>query len=342
MIKTILLLLSMVFLSPVLAQDSEESGGKMSGLAFGDYYYIIQNHDSKIKYQHGYWFRRIYFTYDYTFDDNWSARFRLEMSNKGDFRSNEEMIPIVKDSWLRYKFAKQSIYLGLSGTPTFGLIEDTWGYRSVEKVSVDLYKMGSSKDFGIAGKGSFDREGIFNYHLMFSSGNGNKQEIDKGKSGMLSLSAQLKNGLIIEAYGDYADQEGHTDAYMLQGFVAYKNEMFRTGLQYSYQWIQQVNAGDRSLRVLSGFFTINLSKYFSLILRGDKTLDANPKADGIAYIPFDPNSKFTLIIFGIDFHPIKNVKLIPNIEFAKYNENSGGITPNDDLFTRLTFFWSYN
>lgn len=342
MIKSILLLIGMSFLSPVLGQDVDESSGKISGLAFGDYYYIIQNHDSNIKDQHGFWFRRIYFTYDYTFDSQWSSRFRLEMSNKGDFKSNEEMIPIVKDAWLRYKFANQSIYLGLSGTPTFGLIEDTWGYRSVEKVPVDLYKMGSSKDFGIAGKGSFDEEGIFNYHLMFSSGNGNKQEIDKGKSGMLSISVQPKNGLIIEAYGDYADHKGNTDAYMLQGFIAYKTEMFRAGLQYSYQWIQQVDAGSRSLRVLSGFFTANLSEYFSLILRGDRTLDPNPQADGIAYIPFDPNSKFSLVIFGIDFHPIKNVKLIPNIEFTKYEENSNGITPGDDLFTRLTFFWSFN
>lgn len=342
MIKTLVFFLSAGFLFVIMGQDSNENKGKLSGLAFGDYYGIVKNHNTKIKDQHGFWFRRIYFTYDYTFDSEWSSRFRLEMSNEGDFKSNEEMIPIVKDAWLRYKFANQSIYLGLSGTPTFGLIEDTWGYRSVEKVPVDLYKMGSSKDFGIAGKGSFDKEGIFNYHLMFSSGNGNKQEIDKGKSGMLSLSAILKNGFMIEAYGDYADQKGNTDTYMLQGFVAYKAEMFRVGFQYSYQWTEQIDANDRSLRVLSGFFTVNLSEYFSLILRGDRTLDANPKAGGIAYIPLDPNSKFTLIIFGIDFHPIKNVKLIPNIEFVKYDENSTGITPGDDLFARITYFWSFN
>ena len=163
--------------------------------------------------------------------------------------------------------------------------------------------MGSSKDFGIAGKGVFDKEGIFNYHLMLSNGSGNKEEIDKGKSAMLSLSARLKNGFMVEVYGDYADQEGHTDTYMLQGFVAYKAEKLVAGFQYSNQWIQQVDAGDRSLRVLSGFITADLSNYFNLLLRLDKTLDANPKADGVAYIPFDPNSKFTLVILPFKSSP---------------------------------------
>ena len=342
MIKTFLLLLCAGFLSVMTAQDSGENSGKFSGLTFGDYYYVVKNHDKSIKDQHGFWFRRIYFTYDYTVDEDWSARFRLEMRNAGDFKSNSPITPVIKDAWLRYKFLNQSVYLGITGTPTFALIEDTWGYRSVEKVPVDLYKMGSSKDFGIALKGKIDQKGIFNYHAMYSNGNGIKHEIDKGKAGMLAFSVQLKNGLIFEAYGDYADQPNHTDTYILQGFIAYKAEKFRIGVQYTNQWIHQTNADKRDLRILSGFVTSDISNCFSLLLRGDRSFDVNPKADGIDFIPFDPTAKFTLIIFGIDFHPVKNVKIIPNIEFAKYDKNSVGITPDDDLFARITYFWSFD
>jgi hypothetical protein len=342
MIKTLLLFLSAGFLSVTISQDVGENSGKFSGLTFGDYYYVVKNHDKSIKDQHGFWFRRIYFTYDYTVDEDWSARLRLEMSNKGDFQSNSTIVPVVKDAWLRYKFSNQSVYLGITGTPTFALIEDTWGYRSVEKVPVDLYKMGSSKDFGIALKGKIGPGGILNYHAMYSNGNGNKQEIDKGKAGMLAFSVQLKNGLIFEVYGDYADQPNHTDTYILQGFVAYKSDLFRVGIQFTNQWIQQTNADKRKLGIISGFATRDISKCFSLLLRGDRSFDANPKADGIDFIPFDPTAKFTLIIFGIDFHPVKNVKIIPNIEFAKYDKNSVGITPGDDLFARITYYWSFD
>jgi len=342
MIRKLLLFLCFGFLSLVSAQDDSESGGKFSGLVFGDYYYAVNNHDMSIKDQHGFWIRRIYFTYDYTIDKSWSTRLRFEMSNDGDFESSNTMVPVVKDAWLRYKFAGQSVYLGISPTPTYSLIEDVWGYRSVEKCPADLYKIRSSRDFGIAGKGKFDKDGIFNYHLMYGNGNSNKQEIDKGKLGMLSLSAKLKNGLVIEGYGDYADQKGHTDTYMLQGFIGYQSEKLNAGIQYSSQWIQEVNSENNELRILSGFVTGNVSECFSLLIRGDRVFDPVPKADGIDFLPLDPNSKFTLIIFGVDFHPVKNVKIIPNIEFVKYDENSNGVTPDNDLFARLTYFWSFN
>lgn len=342
MIGKFLFLLFAGFLSIVSAQNKSESSGKFSGYVFGDYYYVVKNHDMSIKDQHGFWLRRIYFTYDYTIDQSWSTRLRFEMSNSGDFESSNTMTPVVKDAWLRYKFSGQSIYLGISPTPTFSLIEDVWGYRSVEKCPADLYKIRSSRDFGLAGKGKLDKDGIFNYHIMYGNGNSNKQEVDKGKLGMLSISAKLKNGLILEVYGDYADQKGKTDSYILQGFVGYKSDKIHAGVQYSNEWIQQINSDKKELGILSGFVTGNISECISLLLRGDRVFDPVPKADGIAYLPLDPNSKFTLLIFGVDFHPIKNVKLIPNIEFVKYDENSNGVAPDNDLFGRLTFFWSFN
>src|SRR4030065_2560618 len=98
MIRKILLFLSLGFISIVFSQDGNVSNGKFSGLTFGDYYYVVKNHNSSIKDQHGFWFRRIYFTYDYTVDQDWSARFRLEMNNEGDFKSNTTMSPFVKDA----------------------------------------------------------------------------------------------------------------------------------------------------------------------------------------------------------------------------------------------------
>ena len=339
--KIILFLIILIgFGLNLFAQD--ESSGKLSGYMFGDYYYIVKNHNSDLKDQHGFWFRRIYFTYDYKINQNWSTRLRLEMNQEGDFTSKIAMVPVVKDAWLRYKFSGQSIYVGISSTPTWSLIEDVWGYRSLEKTPLDLNKMASSRDFGIAGKGKFDEDGIFNYHVMFGNGSSNKQEIDKGKSGMLSLSAKLKNGLILEFYGDYADHAGNTDTYILQGFAAFQMENFRIGAQYAYQLLQQGSESDKWLRLASVFAVGDVSENVSLLARVDRTFNQNPKGDDIAYIPLDPTAKYTLLIFGVDWHPIKNVKIIPNIEYVSYSKNSEGVTPDEDLFSRITFYWSFN
>ena len=263
------------------------------------------------------------------------------MSNEGDFESNSDMVPIVKDAWLKYKFANQSIYLGMSATPTFALIEDTWGYRSVEKVSVDLYKMGSSKDFGIAGKGSFDREGIFNYHLMFSSGNGNKQEIDKGKSGQLSLYWSPSEAFIFETFGEYADAEGIEDGYTWRLFGAYMKERFRIGIEYANQTLKQASTPDIKRRFLSVFVSGKIIENFSLILRGDRMFDPNPDGGKIAYLPFDPDAPSTFFLAAVEWTPVKGVCITPNLEYVRYDKSDEDTRPGDDLYGRVTFYWQF-
>jgi hypothetical protein len=54
--------------------------GKFSALLFGDAYWMAANHDSTLEDMNGLWIRRFYLTYDQKFDDNWSARLRLEAS----------------------------------------------------------------------------------------------------------------------------------------------------------------------------------------------------------------------------------------------------------------------
>ncbi|NNG27734.1 MAG: hypothetical protein HKM87_09425, partial [Ignavibacteriaceae bacterium] len=225
--------------------------------------------------------------------------------------------------------------------PTFAVIEKIWGYRSVEKTPLDLQKMASSRDFGLSIKGKFDDKGIVKYHLMFSNGSSNKQEIDKGKSGMLSLGLYPSKELVLEVYGDYAAKSGNTEWYTWQAFLGYVSERFRAGVQYSDQTRKDPEDVDEKLRVASFFIIGKICEQFSLFGRVDKTFDPNTNGDDIDFIPFDPTAKSTFFVAGVDWKPVKDVSFIPNVEFVKYEQNSFGITPNSDLITRLTFFWKF-
>jgi hypothetical protein len=66
----------------------------------------------------------------------------------------------------------------------------------------------------------------------------------------------------------------------------------------------------------------------------------NPNGHKIDYLPFDPTAKSTLIILGVDFHPIKKVKIIPNIEIVLYDTNDEGVKPGSDVIPRLSFFYT--
>jgi hypothetical protein len=340
--RLLFILFSLSLLVNTFGQDKEEeSGGKFSGYMFGDYYYYIDSHKPDIKDQRGIWFRRIYFTYDYKINNSFSTRLRLEMSNEFNFEEAKTMIPFVKDAWLKYKFSNQALIVGISPTPTFQILEKIWGYRSIEKTPLDLQRMASSRDFGLALKGKLDDKGMFKYHLMFSNGSSNKQEIDKGKSGLLSLAFFPVKEFVIEVYADYADHEGSTDWYTLQAFLGYKTKTIRAGLLYADQTRQNGTAADTKLRVASLFIVGEVDPQFSLFGRVDRNFDLNAKGDKISFIPFDPTASNIFFVGGLDWHPVKDVKFMPNVEYVKYDENDDGVTPTNDIIGRVTFFWAF-
>jgi len=323
------------------AQNSTEGVGKLSGYFFGDYYYFIDNHNSDIKNKHGFQFRRIYFAYDYQIDENFSTRLRFEMANAFDFENAEEMSAVVKDAYLAYKFSRHQLILGISSPPTFALIEKIWGYRSVEKTPLDLQKFASSRDFGLAMKGKIDEKGMVQYHVMFGNGSSNKQEIDKGKSGMAAVSVYPTKQIVLEVYGDYSDKTGDNDWYTLQGFAAFVSDNFRAGFQYSSQTRMVEFAEDLKLEIASLFLVGDVTDKVSLLGRVDRQFDPNLSGEKISYIPFDKHSKSTLFIGGVDWHPVKAVSIIPNVEFVKYDESTSGLTPQSDVIARMTFYWKF-
>jgi len=342
-LKTVLFILVLQLTTFSLMIAQEKSGGNFSGYMMADYYIDIKQHNPELIDKHGFRFRRIYFTYDYKIDNNFSTRLRLEMNNDGNYDSAESMIPFVKDAYLAYKFGYQKAYFGISSPPTFNLIENIWGYRSVEKTPLNLQRMASSRDFGLAVKGKFDSAGKFNYHIMYGNGSANKQEIDKGKSFMTSFSYWVTKEIVFEIYGDYADREGKADTYITQGFIGYKSEQIHGGIQYTHQTLNAKvdSLSDINLSVLSLFLSGNVAKNIKLIGRIDKMFEPNPVGERIAYTPFDNSASSTMFLTGIDFKVANHVSIIPNVQYVKYKENENGITPANDLYAKLTLFWKF-
>ena len=145
--------------------------GTLSGIAFGDYYWFAANHDAATEDQNGLWMRRVYLTYDMNKSDNVSLRFRLESGSPGVDGAGK-MEPFVKDAYLKWTpgGGPRTWYIGLSGAPTFTGVEKAWGYRHVEKTPVDLYKLGSTRDFGVGVKQKLSEK--LDGHLMIGNGNG--------------------------------------------------------------------------------------------------------------------------------------------------------------------------
>ena len=139
--------------SPPAAKPEEAPAFKISGLVYGDYYYVAASHRDELEDQNGFWIRRLYFTYDHTLSKALSLRVRLEANSKGDFESTGVNTPYVKDAWLKWTFGAHALTFGLAPTPNIDFVDAFQGYRSVEKSPIDLYRWDSSRDLGLLVQG---------------------------------------------------------------------------------------------------------------------------------------------------------------------------------------------
>lgn len=322
----------------VMAPDSNSQTGSLSGYMFGDYYYMAQSFDADLEGQNGFWFRRVYFTYDDKPGDEFAIRFRMELSSPGDFASNSKLQPILKDGYLKWTRSQHTIILGMSPTPTFNYLEEFWGYRAIEKTAADLYKFGSSRDLGVAIKGTFDSAKRVRYHFMFANGSSTGSETNKGKKFMLAVANEFESGAAVEIYGDWESRPGETNRYSAQVFFGVQKEKYRLGIQYLHQTRQQVG-DDQQLQVLSVFGSkeLNQEKLWGFI-RFDHSFDPVSDGLGISYFPLVPSTKFNLVIAGLDYSPHSQVHFMPNIEFAFYDEVNG-VRPDASIMPRLTFHY---
>jgi hypothetical protein len=313
---------------------------KVSGYVFGDSYAVADHHDPVIEDATGFWIRRAYLTFDYAIAETWSARLRFEANSPGDFKTNAKLDPFVKDAYLQWKGDNTDVLMGISPSPTWEFIEGFWGYRAVEKTPLDLYRMGSSRDFGLAAKGKLAGGKVF-YHAMFGNGAGEGAETNEGKKAMLAIGFKPADAFVVELYADTEDRPGSTDRTTWQGFLGWKGERARLGLQYASQDRQVATGPDQTLAVGSIFGVWDLSARTSLLARYDRSFDVNPEADKIPYLVLDKDSEFDFALVGLDYKIAKKISLIPNVEYAMYRKTDGRPAPDDDLIARLTLYFQF-
>ena len=325
-----------------MAQINVGESGTIKGTVFGDFYWIPLNHNADLEGNNGFWFRRVRFTYDRELSDSFSSRLRLDMSSEGDFITSSKIIPTLKDAYLKWANEGHAIYAGIASVPTWGVVEDVWGYRSVEKTPLDLQGFGSSRDFGIKVQGSLGKGDRVGYNFMFGNGSGDRNELNRGKKFMLAVNYQLSERWIVEAYGDFNGQPNSRNIYTAQGFLGYQSERLNFGALYAYQFRNDTPAaGDLNLNLASAFANYKISDRVKSFLRVDHMFDPNPSGEGIDYIPFSDQAESTLIIAGVDLTLDQDIHLIPNIETIIYGENSLGTAPDTDLIPRLTLFYNF-
>ena len=342
-------------------QEPEFPSHKFSGLMFGDYYWYFDRHQDGISIsdptpvegQHGLWFRRIYFTYDFTYSEKLTTRFRLEANSNGEFTGGD-LNPYVKDAYMKWAYSgKQELTLGIHPTITFDWLDGFWGLRHIEKTPADLYRLDSSRDFGFTLDGPTPIEGL-DYAVQFGNESGNGSETQEGKILRVEGRYERDSGLALEGFYSFGTRPDDEHRQTAQGIAGFRAGATRVGGQYLWQQRRSSLADipHQTIAVWSGFGVWEfLPKKANLFLRADSVnghLDdvetGLPGAEGIDYWLLSSQSPFKNWIVGGEWYLHPAVRLSPNLEMVRYEDDPDPINNpgrRQDAQLRVTFFWTF-
>lgn len=270
--------------------------------------------------------------------------------------------------------------------------EELWSYRSIERTAIDVRRT-PSFDFGAALQGTFDSKGNFGYIAMVGNGQSARPENDAFKAFYGDIFAKfLDRKLVVDLYQDYQKltwtdvvpqvaNHYHRDRMLTKLFVGYTVPKFTVGAEV----YEATLMGDLQLTGKDGktYYRTTQAMGASVFAKGriykDKLgffarydmFNPNARLDAemgdVAMKPvkyneltaqYDPTTKERFVTGGIDYTPIKNVHIMPNVWMNTYscslsgagtepytlNANATGLK-NDhvgtDLVYRLTFYYIY-
>ncbi|HEV2104961.1 MAG TPA: hypothetical protein VGU27_04465 [Candidatus Eisenbacteria bacterium] len=328
--------------------------GRISGYIFGDWYsdlagdphhgYTAAGADSaqpnidgnKVIGQglNGFQIRRIYFQLDNDLSARVSTRFRLEADGKS-LTSDGKLGVAVKAGYLQVKslYPRGDLFFGLITTPMWENSEDYWQYRPVEKTIADFRGLYSAADMGAELKGYLDPNHVVGYSAMVGNGVGQKPETNRQKRSSLALPLHWRD-LRVEPYVDYENVFGGLDRASYKAFVGYDLPHGALGWEGVTQ-VQHAPAGPYHEPRGHSFFA-----------------RCQPRPEWAAFARldlWDPDRRLAnrvtqqLWIAGVDWQPMKDVHVMPNVEAMQYQRKGNvAVPPHHDLQAKITFFYKFS
>ncbi len=287
--------------------------------------------------------RRVYFQLDNDLTARVATRFRLEVDGK-ELTSGGKLGVFLKNGYLQAKsvFPRADFLFGEINTPTFDNAEAFWQYRAVEKTVGDFWGLRPSSDLGLELKGYLDGDHRFGYAAMVGDGTGQKPETDRFKTVYFAVPLHLGD-LRLEPYVDYQPVRVDAGRLAVSDTVA-NNDQATYHLFAGYEFRRFAVGAEAYDRVLHGGARANVEpRAGSLFVRGMVAgpLSAYARVDQYAPDHHAPNRvDVRLWIAGLDWQPIRDLHVLPNIEETQYLSRGTAVgPPHHDLQARITFLY---
>lgn len=313
--KKILLLLLLIpgIVAAGFSQNSTDEfkpNGKPLALIFTNFHTSTSDGETAPAFEN----TRAYLGYEYNFSQNFYAKVVFDVGNPKD-GGGHELSAYLKNAYLQYSEGNFKAYFGMISTTQFKVSEKLWGNRYMLKSYQDEYKFNSSADLGV----NFDYKlaDFISVDLSVINGEGYKkvQGNDLLRPGVGATIKPINNILarvFVDTYGKDTKQQS------LAALLAFTSDNFVLAGEYNYQTnYKMVDGHDR---FGTSFYTwYKPSASVKIFARYDGLNSKELSGENEAW---NISSDGGLIVAGVEYSPIKGVKLTPN--FRNWNPAKDG------------------
>ena len=304
--KTVLTFLAVFCMAAfTMAQDATDTftpSGSASAKIFTDYRSTFSDGKTASAFE----ISRAYFGYGYNFSKEFSGKITFDVGDPGV--GALQMTAYLKNASLQYSIKGFTANFGLISTTQFSAQEDFWANRYVQKTFQDYFGFNSSADLGLGLAYKFNK--FVKVDLSFYNGEGYKKvQADSTFQTAIGLTLTPVKGLTIRGSYDTMKKKG-IDQSTISAFAGYSADMFSLAFEYNTQNNHKM-VNDNNFGGPSVYGSISPIKKVKIYARYDdlssntlagKTADWNLSKDG------------TMLIAGIEYAPVKGVKLSPNFQ----------------------------
>ena len=293
----------MLTAAPVLAQESADfkPSGKFFGLLFANYHTSFTDGTNSSAFE----VTRSYFGYDFSFSKEISSRIMYDGTTEV-INGKTIYSGYLRNAYLQYDNGKILFRGGLIGTEQISMMEKIWGYRYVTKPPIDYSGMIQAADLGVmtvvqAGK-------LLDIDLSVTNGRGFK---DIAPNGTYRLAAGFTltpaENLLLRGYYDMMGPSGNMQR-TASITAAWLGPKFNAGAEYFRQDNSSFTEG-RNYSGISLFARVPVADRVRLFARYDRISSVTMEG---AQDPWNLNKDGSYIFGGIDFSPVRNVRISPN------------------------------
>ena len=253
--------------------------------------------------------RRVYLGYKADLNPNFSTEVKVDIGSPEEISEEAQLkrYAYFKNAALYWKKGMWNVRGGIIDTEHYRRQEKYWKHRYIYKSMQDEHRFGPKADLGTTVIFTPMDQLSFDASIMNGEGYTNLQRDNAFKySGAVSYFPNPE--IILRVYYDIITKD--VDQHTLSTFACYQSGKFTGGAEYNRKFNRDYESGQHQTG-LSAYLSYDLTDKFELFGRYDVLLSNTLSGQND---PWNQENDGSAIISGIQFQPIKYVKLALNYQ----------------------------